>query len=178
MTSPIKDVERSYHLVKSIVNDPTITDKIVPEFNTKLKQALEILSNYKKDIATNPRIIKEKIIHLLKDLNLEVDRQTNLSGLKVQKIHEKLTRAEEIMQGMEKNKESIPGGKVEVRLGFFCDLDSRDHNGFLAQDIKNALESNLPFVTTKSVLQMTGYNEELLYKPNPFEEELIKNKSQ
>ena len=75
---------------------------------------------------------------------------------KSQALHRTLMRVKNIMSGgtLEEVRSHTP--KIGVKIAFFSDIDSPDHNGVITASLVRAFESRVPFITTKSVFLELG----------------------
>ena len=95
---------------------------------------------------------QESLAHLLKKA------ETELSGCKTQtkKICDVRSQIFQVQKTLEtapvQEKLKVVNPKIELKISFFCDIDTTDHNGFVARKVINSIEQECPFITTRSVL--------------------------
>lgn len=120
-------------------------------FDEKIQQVLAKIEKCRTYTTKTPEEIAERVVHLLHyfDQSLEY---LKIHPLAIQRIHQRLIRSEKsILSELKEKEQPVSAAKVDCRLAFFCDIDAPDYNGAIATFAWDALQSQIPFVTTSSL---------------------------
>lgn len=115
------------------------------------KEILRLEKNVVDITRLSPRY-KENVIHVLKNLESEFENRT-LCVEKVQEIKNQIVQVQKEVQ-------NIPSEKIGLKIAIFADFDgTTDANGSIIKRVSLALEQNVPFITTRSMLTGSAIQE-------------------
>lgn len=137
----INTINRSAFLLKSILGDPVLPKNLL--FIEKIKMLASQIEQYSK--------IPNKLEQVLTEIHNALHNCTIQTAKKIS-IERKLAKAAKILQAPKAEVKRLPCIQIPTQWTFFCDLDLPDYNGVIYQDVLNAVRFQIPFITTRSIL--------------------------
>lgn len=145
-------VNHSVNIVKSLVADPHIKK------NENLSKIMQKALGELESCQEGEKAEKNKAIWILQHIDQQVGSTDTLNQHKSAAIHAKLNKALNLLTAAEA-KEISPAkpnvSKIDMNLAFLCDIDAPDHNGAIESTLFDIFRSQVPFVTTRSLLCST-----------------------
>ena len=130
-------IEKELSELYKILSDPGIKENRSPADEKIIQRALKTIAD-----------LQTKGVSKLtdKEINLFHHLDESLRFEKVSILLEKIFTA-----GNEKKEPSV---KIGLKVAFYCDVDSTDHNGAINKRILYAVDQKIPFITTRSLLRV------------------------
>jgi ankyrin repeat protein len=125
------------------------------------------IGDHLKDFGLNSELVfskltvklKEKTIKLLNSLDKNLDLLEHTSA--IDNLRKNICDFQSSLNNLEIQTEKIRHPEIELKLAVFCDIDIQDWNGAITQSMIKAFKEELPFVTTRSLLQGSGLKQSL-----------------
>ena len=127
-----------------------IHQELIDNIKTKLSV---IISKIKNNDATIS--IQKDIVKLLSEISNDLGKYPQKKP--IQKLNQQILQIQTLVkQTPLALPPKVEKPKIDVHMGFVCNLDIPDHNGAMAQRAMLFLNQNSPFMTTRSMLKGTG----------------------
>lgn len=150
--------------------------KIISKIGNQIKDLEE---NSKRGFTSLTEKLRIDIVQVLKALNQELKNHSKQTEL-IQDITKKILCVQACIENAPLHQEKISiKPKIGLKIGFFCDIDSREHNGAIMKKLQIAIKQNLPFITTRSMLRGSEIedNHIMLLEAEEIEKQLLENHS-
>jgi ankyrin repeat protein len=134
--------------------------------SAEAEKLISKIGDHLKDFGLNSELVfstltlklKEKTVKLLNsvDKNLDLLKHTNA----VDNLRKNISDFQSSLNTLEiQTEKKVAPTKIELKLAVFCDIGACcDWNGVVTKKMKEAFKDELPFITTRSLLQGCGLN--------------------
>jgi ankyrin repeat protein len=143
-----------HRLVDSFDKNSSADQKI--ENISKTENILKDFDSFKQiDFSNRTVKIREKTIQLLNTLEKKLESSTK--DEKIESILKQISVISKVLSSSSKTIETkVIKPKIDLKFAFLCDIGCSDHNGAITQSLIQALQQQVPFITTRSLLQGKG----------------------
>lgn len=134
-----------------------LTETELVSIISKVAQKLKDLDSHsKKGFTPVTQVLRNDICTLLQKLDHELQTHQD-STSKINQVRDQILQVQKTVETAPlHNQKKIEKPKIELKIGFFCDLDCPDHNKAITTRMTLSIQQNLPFITTRSMIKGTG----------------------
>lgn len=156
----ISDIAGMNQINFSLNNVNWYSLKKVDQAIVKLSQLLHGLElHVKAGFTPMTEILRGEIVEILGDLDRSlIKHECGALSTRVKTVKEKILNLKSVVD-FSPSVDKPTTGNLPAAVAFFCDLDCPDYNGAVAESLKLAIEQYVPFITTRSLLRGSDWNE-------------------
>ncbi len=155
LNTSLNDIKKEVNELKG--NKENIVPEEVDRLNKKIEDIIKIVKN---EQFLNYKGIRKSLDSVLVDISNTLDNIENKQP--IDKIRKAICTLQSLTSSkhMQKKPGEVEKLPIKIKMGFICDLDAPDHNGAMASRLINFLKSNVPFITTRSILNAQGLSKD------------------